>query len=74
MFCRKCYSPLDPAAQNHRCPKCDRSFDPANPGTTLARPFPDRWGIVRYILATSVISIVFAWIIACFQMVGASGH
>ena len=91
MYCRKCYTKLDPAhweanpppspadaAYNRlfarRCPKCGRTFDPANPKSTLARPFPDKMQILRHVVVTTLICVAVAYVVAMFQMVGASGH
>ena len=75
MYCRKCYGKLDGnSAAVRLCPHCGRPFDPANPRTYLARPFPDARKAIGYVVVTSIISLVFAYIVACFQMAGASGH
>ena len=56
------------------CPWCDRPFNPAEPSSYLPRPFPDKWRIAGYVLLTTIISIAVAFVVAFFQMVGASGH
>ena len=74
MYCRKCYAELDAMVEDVRCPQCGRRFDPANAGTYLARPFPDTRKIILYILATSIVSVVVAFVVATFQLAAASGH
>jgi hypothetical protein len=74
MYCRKCYAKLDPSEEFHRCPRCDRGFDPSDKSTYLPRPFPGKWRIVWYVITTTIISFVVAYIVACFQLAGASGH
>jgi hypothetical protein len=57
-----------------RCPKCDRKFDPANPKTFLPRPFPGKFKIIFHIIATTLVCIALAFIVAFFQLAAASGH
>jgi hypothetical protein len=71
---RTCYAKLDPAAEYHNCPRCDRPFDPADSRSYLSRPFPGFWKIIIYIVATTVVSLFVAAIVAMFQAAGASGH
>jgi len=72
MYCRHCYAKLD--AEFHHCPRCGYGFDAADPSSCLARPFPDKWRIIKYIFFTTIISVVAAFIVSTFQMAGASGH
>jgi hypothetical protein len=74
MYCRNCYAKLDPAEVIHRCPICNRAFDPATSRSYLSRPFPGIGSIISYIVATTVISLLAAFVIAMFQLAGASGH
>ena len=79
MYCRKCYAkldqaPFDPLTDFHNCPQCNRAFDPANKSTYLARPFPGIARIIRYVIATTIVSLIVAFIVSFFQLVGASGH
>ncbi|HUB25348.1 MAG TPA: hypothetical protein VL992_07950 [Tepidisphaeraceae bacterium] len=74
MYCRKCFARLDENAELGKCPTCGKRFDPDRPGTYLSRPFPDAGKAIRYLIITSIISLVFAFIVATFQMAGASGH
>jgi hypothetical protein len=74
MYCRKCYTELDAASESKRCPKCNRPFDPANPRSYLARPFPGPMKIIWHIAATTIVGFVAAWIVAFHQMANASGH
>lgn len=73
MFCRKCYAELREAVGN-KCPKCSRVFDPANPRTFLLRPFPSPGMIAFQIVATTVVGILCAYVVAFHQMVRSSGH
>ena len=74
MYCQRCYADLRSATEK-RCPACGLGFDPANPKTYLARPLPPRRRIVRHIIATTVLGIVFAWVVAMFQSANIpSGH
>jgi hypothetical protein len=68
MYCRKCYTKLDPTAEFPRCPRCGRGFDPADPGSYLSIPLPGRWSIILYVLVTTIISIAAAFFVALFQM------
>ena len=45
-----------------------------NARTYLLRPFPDAWQAIMYIIATTIISVVVAFIVATFQLVRPSGH
>jgi hypothetical protein len=77
MYCRKCYAKLDPATQDYCCPQCGRGFAPADPKTWLVRPFPGKWKLVFQILATTIIGLLAAGVVALFQMSSgamASGH
>jgi len=73
MYCIKCYSSLAGASER-RCPKCGRAFDPANPETFLARPFPRTMTILLQIVATTVVAIMVAAVVAFHQMARSSGH
>ena len=73
MYCRKCYTKLDGADFN-RCPRCARTFDPADRRTHLARRFPDKLRIIWHITATTFVCLIAAYVVALFQMAGASGH
>ncbi len=72
MYCRKCYVKLDPA--DPCCRRCYRVFNPADPSTYLTRPFPGVWKVIGYVLLTTVISIVAAFVVSFFQMAAMSGH
>jgi hypothetical protein len=74
MYCRKCYTKLDPDEQFPRCSKCDASYNPGDPSTYLPRPFPGKRRIIWYIIQTSIISLVAAFVVSFFQMANASGH
>jgi hypothetical protein len=74
MYCRKCYTKLDPTDDFPRCPRCDRGFDPTDRNSYLARPFPGKWRIVWHIFLTTLVSFVIAFIVANFQLAQASGH
>ena len=74
MYCRKCYAKLDEAAEFPRCLRCAYAFNPADPKTYLTRPFPGTWRIIGYIVATTIVSILGAFVVAFFEMAGASGH
>jgi hypothetical protein len=74
MYCRKCYAELDTERELHRCVKCGRAFDPADARSYLTRPFPSVPKMILFILATTIISIMGAYVVALFQEAGASGH
>jgi len=74
VYCRKCYAKLDGATHIRACPQCLHGFDPADARTYLVRGFPSAWRIVGYVVATTVISIGGAFVVALFQMGIASGH
>ena len=74
MYCQKCYTNLAFTADFCICPKCRRPFDPANPRTFLARPFPKTKKIIMQIVFTTVIAALVAFVVAFFQLAGASGH
>ncbi len=74
MYCTKCYAKLDDTAKIGRCPRCDRGYDVTDRSTWLKRPFPGALRIALYIAATSIVSLVIAYIAAMFQMASASGH
>jgi hypothetical protein len=74
MYCRKCYAKLDPEEEYTRCPRCALGFDPADKRTYLPRPFPGKGRMFVHIVTTTMICLVAAFIIACFQLAGASGH
>ncbi len=71
-YCRKCYADLHHAPD--ACPSCGTAFDPADPKTFLARPFPGRWTVVGQILFTTLFACLIAFIVALFQIAGTSGH
>jgi len=56
------------------CPKCNAIYKPGDPSTYLPRPFPGKRRIIWYIIQTSIISLMAAYVVACFQMARASGH
>ena len=68
MYCKKCYTNLENSFEMSRCPKCRRFFDANNPATFFARPFPDRSRIIFRIVATTILGIIAAFIVAAFQM------
>ncbi len=68
MYCRKCYTNVQNADATC-CPKCRRAFDPQNPKTFLRHPFPDRSQILFRILATTLLGILFAFLVSWFQLV-----
>jgi hypothetical protein len=74
MFCKHCYTRLDPETEPKRCPRCRRRFDPMRPRTYLTRPFPGKWEIFWMIIKTSAVGFVVAYIIAFFQLASMSGH
>ena len=74
MYCIKCYGKLDAAMESQRCPWCDTAFNPADSRTYLSRPFPGKWKVIRYIVLTTIVSIMGAFVVAFFQAAGASGH
>jgi hypothetical protein len=73
MYCRRCYNNISGATGN-MCPRCGRSFDPNNPATFRARPFPSRPRIALHLLLTIVIGLAVAFFVALFQVAGADGH
>jgi predicted amidophosphoribosyltransferase len=73
MYCRQCYTDLTDAA-DRRCPKCGRPFDPADPRTTLARPFPSPWRIVVQVIGTTALAVAVAYVVAWHQLARTSGH
>lgn len=74
MYCRKCYRGLDIADEFHRCAKCGRAFDPAEPKSYLRRPFPPPSRIILQVISTTIVGFLAAFFVAMFQAVGASGH
>ena len=73
MFCRKCYGDLRDAVEG-KCSKCARKFDSADPKSYLQRPFPTAGMIFVQIIATTIVGIVCAMVVATFQAVRSSGH
>jgi len=74
MYCRKCYGKLVPEEDMGRCPNCDYAFDPEDRLSYLKHPFPDSRRIIWHIIATTIVCFIAAFIIANFQLAGASGH
>ena len=74
MYCKKCYTHLAHAPDSAHCPKCGRTFNATDPKTFLPRPFPSTRKILIHLLATTIVGILAAFVVAFFQMVGASGH
>src|SRR5579871_4954602 len=74
MYCRECYTKLDPADSSHNCPRCNLPFDPQKSRTYLRRPFPGAWQISWYVITTSLISLTAAYVISIFQSWRISGH
>ncbi len=72
MYCQSCYSELNPA--EHHCPHCGRRFDPTNPDTFLSRAFPSSTTVLGQIIGTTIVGILFAFVVAFFQAARASGH
>ena len=73
MYCEKCYADLA-GASDGRCPKCGRAFDPANPRTFFARPFPPIPLIIVQVVLTTMFAIAAAWVVAAHQLARTSGH
>ena len=73
MFCRKCYTELNEAADG-KCPKCALAFDSTNPKTFLNRPFPPAAMIILQIILTTILGILCAFVVTVFQAVRSSGH
>jgi hypothetical protein len=74
MYCRNCYTNLAEAADTGLCPKCHRKFELGNAKTFLLRPFPSKSKIIVHVLLTTIVGILAAFVVAFFQLVGASGH
>ena len=74
MYCRKCYTPLDPAADPPVCPRCGKPFDPAVRKTYLIRPFPGPAKVFGHIVLTTIIATVVAFLVAFQQLARSSGH
>ena len=72
MYCRRCYAAL--AGCESRCGNCGRRFDPDKPQTFLNRPFPRPGMIITQIIGTTIVGIIFAYVVAFFQMARTSGH
>jgi hypothetical protein len=73
MYCRKCYLDLNEVSEA-RCPRCGRVFDPASPDTYLDKPFPSRMTIVNQVIATTIVAIVAAIVVAFHQIARTSSH
>lgn len=63
MFCRRCYANLNQAT-HCRCLRCGRKFDPDNPSSFLARPFPSRTKIIVHTLITLVLATIVSCVVA----------
>ena len=74
MFCRKCYGELVPEEDMGRCPNCNRAFDPADSHSYLKYRFPDSRRVFWHVVATTIVCLIAAFIIAQFQLAAASGH
>jgi hypothetical protein len=73
MYCKKCYAFLDPA-EGTKCGKCGRPFDPENPHTYLAKPFPSKSRIAQHLILTTILSVAAAFAVAIHQAMRTSGH
>lgn len=73
MYCRKCYRDLSDVTDG-LCPDCRTEFNRFNPRTYAARPFPSKVRIAFHIVATSLIGLAVAWVVAFHQMMIHSGH
>jgi hypothetical protein len=73
MYCRKCYADLSNATEG-RCPRCGRGFDPANPRTYAARPFPTAAKVFAQVIGTTALAVVAAYVVAFQQLARSSGH
>ena len=63
MFCRNCYTQLDPV-RSSACSKCHGSFVADDPRTFLTRPFPPKSRILWHLFCVSLIAIGVAIVIA----------
>jgi hypothetical protein len=73
-FCSNCYASLAEAAGAGRCLNCGRAFDPDDPTTFLRRPFPGLGRIIAHLIVTTLVGVMAAYVVAFFQLAGASGH
>lgn len=78
MFCRRCYANLDQAI-DFRCLRCDRKFDPTDPSSYLAQPFPSRSKMIVHTLLTLLLSTIVSAVVAGVLALGQlkyihSGH
>jgi hypothetical protein len=73
MYCQRCYQDLQ-GAPDQRCSRCGFGFDPQDPKTFLDRPFPPPRTVVFYVVLTTILGVVVAFIVAFHQAVQASGH
>jgi hypothetical protein len=73
MFCRYCYTQLDPD-RSFTCPRCHGAYVADDPRTFLARPFPPKSRIIWHLVKTTLITIAVACPVAFFQRAAASGH
>ena len=73
MFCRTCYGDLI-SVMTGECPWCGRAFDPADKQTYLEKPFPKPLRIMWQLLATTVLGIFAAYVVAFHQVAQTSGH
>ncbi len=72
MYCKKCYAKLD--AADSICAQCGTEFSASHPETYLWQPFPGATRIVFHVIATTIVGVMVGFVIAFFQMAGASGH
>ena len=73
MYCKRCYADLS-GAKEPNCPACGRAFDLDRPRTYLARPFPGPGRIAFDLIATTVVAIGAALVVAFHQAARTSGH
>lgn len=66
MYCQRCYADLRSASEPW-CPTCGLGFDPRDPGTFLSRPFPSKRRIVLHLIATTLVGVAVAGVVALFQ-------
>jgi hypothetical protein len=74
MYCQRCYADLRSAPEPW-CPTCGLGFDPGDPKTFRPRPFPGKRRIILHLIATTLVGVAVAGIVALFQTaVLPSGH
>jgi predicted amidophosphoribosyltransferase len=70
-FCKRCYANLDQATES-RCARCRRAFNPHDPRTTLARPFPPPRRVLLHtvftLIAATIVSAVIAVMLSVAQL------